>query len=81
MNYQPNPAKSAGPNGDGARSLAKESRTGIAVQWLLTVLATGALGWLTNLDTSTWTGWWAGTAVAAAAAGIGLLSAWLKKNR
>jgi hypothetical protein len=66
---------------DGYKSLKKESKTGIAVQWLLTVLATGALGWLTNLDTSTWRGWWASTAVAAVAAAVGLLSAWLKRNR
>lgn len=76
----PNPINS-GPNSDGSKSLAKESKAGIAVQFLLTVGATGLLGWLTNLDTSHWTGWWAATAVAGVSAGIGLLTAWLKKNR
>ena len=71
----------AGPAGDGSRSLAKESKAGIAVQFVLTVLATGALGWLTNLDTSHWSGWWAATGVAAVSAAIGLLAAYLKKNR
>jgi len=70
-----------GPNGDGSHALAKESKVGIAVQWALTVGATGVLAWLTDLDTSTWSGWWAGTAVAAAAGVSGLLTAWLKKNR
>lgn len=73
--------KIAGPNSDGSKSLAKESKAGIAVTFLLTVGATGLLGWLTNLDTSHWQGWWAATAVAGVSAVIGLLTAYLKKNR
>jgi hypothetical protein len=73
--------RTAGPNTDGSKSLAKESKAGIAVTFLLTVGATGLLGWLTNLDTSHWTGWWAATAVAGVSAGIGLLTAYLKRNR
>lgn len=73
--------KYAGENNDGSKSLAKESKTGIAVTFALTVAANGVLVWLTNLDTSQWSGWWAATAVSAVAAGIGLLSAWLKRNR
>lgn len=76
----PNPIN-AGPAGDGSRSLAKESKAGIFVQFALTVLATGALGWLANLDTSHWSGWWAATALYAVSAAGGLLTAWLKKNR
>lgn len=71
----------SGPAGDGSKSLAKESKAGIAVQFLLTIGATGALGWLTNLDTSTWNGWWAATAVSGVGAAIGLLTAYLKRNR
>ena len=74
------PAK-AGPYGDGSKSLAKESKTGIAVQFVLTVGATGLLGWLANLDTSHWSGWWAATAVAGVSALSGLLAAYLKRNR
>jgi hypothetical protein len=71
----------AGPDRDGSKSLAKESKAGALVQWAVTVAATGLLGWLANLDTSTWTGWWAGTAVAAVAAVTGLVTSYLKKNR
>jgi hypothetical protein len=71
----------AGPNGDGSKSLAKESKVGIATQFVLTVGATGLLGWLANLDTSHWSGWWAAAGVAAVSAGTGLLAAYLKKNR
>ena len=78
---QPNPARTAGPVGDGSKSLSKESKVGLAVSLLLTIAATGALDWLANLDTSGWSGWWATSAVAAVSTGIGLLSAWLKRNR
>ena len=75
------PASTAGPSGDGSKSLAKESRVGIAVTWAFTVALMGALSWLTNLDTSQWSGWWAATAASAVSAVIGLISAYLKKNR
>lgn len=75
------PSLTAGPTRDGSRSLAKESKVGLAVSFLLTTLVTGLLGWLTNLDTSHWSGWWASVAVAAVSTIIGLLSAWLKRNR
>lgn len=71
----------AGPAGDGSKSLAKESKVGIGIQFVVTIAATGALAWLTNLDTSQWSGWWAATAVAAVGAVTGLISAWLKRNR
>lgn len=73
--------RTAGPTGDGSKSLAKESKAGIVVTFLLTVGATGLLGWLTNLDTSHWSGWWAATAVTGVSAAVGLLTAYLKKNR
>jgi len=76
----PNPVN-AGPNQDGAHSLAKESKVGALVQWLTTVGASGALVWLADLDTLSWSGWWATTAVAAVGGLTGLFSAWLKKNR
>jgi hypothetical protein len=76
----PNPIN-AGPAGDGSKSLAKESKAGLLVQFVLSVLGAGALAWLTSLDTSQWSGWWASTAVAAVATAAGLLAAWLKPNR
>lgn len=76
-----NPATTAGPNNDGSKSLAKESKAGVLTQWGITVLGTGVLAWLTNLDTSQWTGWWAATAVSAVGAVIGLVTAYLKRNR
>lgn len=68
-------------NTDGSKSLAKESKVGLAVQFVITTLATGALAWLTNLDTSTMTGYVGYVVTAAVGLGIALISAYLKKNR
>lgn len=76
-----NPALVAGPERDGAKSLAKESKVGALTQWAITILGTGALGWLANLDTSHWSGWWASTAVAGVGGLGGLIAAYLKRNR
>lgn len=81
MTYPKNPATTAGPSGDGSRSLAKESKVGIVLNTALTVGATGLLAWLQGLDTSQWSGWWAMVAVAAVSTGVSLLTAWLKRNR
>ena len=81
MNENTNPALVAGENRDGGKSLAKESKAGIAVTLVLTALAQGAIGLVTELDLSTLPGWAVGTATAAAAAVVGLLTAYVKKNR
>lgn len=70
-----------GPNGDGSRSLAKESKAGLAVTFVVTVLAEGVLGALTKVDLSSATGWWVPVASAGIGTAVGLLTAWLKKNR
>lgn len=79
--YPTNPAATTGPSGDGSKQLAKESKAGLAVTFVLSVLGTGALDWLTNLDTSGWSGWWASAAVLGVSGLAGTLTAWLKKNR
>ena len=81
MTYSTDPAASAGPNGDGSRSLAKESKVGLAVQFVLTGAATGLLSWLAGLDTSHWSGYLGLLGIGAVSTGAGMLSAWLKRNR
>jgi hypothetical protein len=76
-----NPAKTAGPNHDGSRSLASESKVGILTTLVLTAGAQGAIGLLGDLDLSTLPGWSVAAATAVVAAGIGLLTAYVKKNR
>lgn len=78
---QNNPARVAGPNGDGSKALAKESKVGVGLTVLLTIVATGVVNWLTNLDTSQWTGWWVTGAVTILSGIAGIISAWLKANR
>lgn len=76
----PNPVNS-GPNNDGSRSLAKESKAGLAVAFLLQIAAVGALDALNQVDLSGASGWWTALAGAGVSTGIGLLTAFLKKNR
>lgn len=58
----------------------KESRYGLAVQFVLSVLATGAIGWLGTLNMSTLPGWAAGAGVMAVSGLIGWLTAYKTKN-
>jgi len=78
---QTNPANTSGPNGDGSKALAKESKVGVALTVVLSIVATGVVNWLTNLDTSQWSGWWVTGVVTILSGVAGLVSAWLKSNR
>jgi hypothetical protein len=73
--------RTAGPQGDGSKSLAPESKVGNIVQWVITAGATGLLAGLGNLDTSHWSGYLGMVGVSVVGLGIGLLSSWLKRNR
>lgn len=76
-----NPVNS-GPNGDGSKSLAKESRVGQVVNFAVTTLAGGALVWLNGVNADSFSDfWWGPLAAAGLGTASGLLSAWLKKNR
>jgi hypothetical protein len=76
-----NPAQTAGPNRDGSKSLASESKAGVLTTLVLTSAATGLIGLLTDLDLSTLPGWATATATTAVASAVGLLAAYVKKNR
>jgi len=76
-----NPAETAGQNRDGSKSLAKESKVGLATTFLLTIAATAVLGKLEVLDLTTVPGWAAGAATYAVTTLAGLVAAYLKKNR
>lgn len=76
-----NPAETAGPSNDGSKSLAKESKVGLATTFVLTVAATAALGALGELDLTTVPGWAAGAATYAVTTVAGLLAAYVKANR
>jgi len=73
--------ETAGPNRDGSKSLARESKYGLIVQFLLVTGATAALGWLADLDLSTLPGWAAGAGVYALTTIVGFLTAYVTKNR
>lgn len=76
-----NPVNS-GPNGDGSKSLAKESKVGQIVNFAVTTLASGVLVWLNGVNADSFADfWWGPLAAAGVGTASGLLSAWLKKNR
>jgi hypothetical protein len=71
----------AGPNGDGSKSLTRESKLGHLVQLVLSAVALAGAGWLTDVDLSTLPGWAVATATVAAATVAGVLTSWAAKNR
>lgn len=75
-----NPINS-GPNHDGGQSLAKESKAGLAVSFVIFAAAQGLIDALTKVDLNGQQGWWVSIANAGIATVIGLGTAWLKKNR
>ena len=66
---------------DGSKGTKKESKVGLAVQLVVSVLLTGLVGWLGDLDLSTVPGWALGAATLGVSTVIGYASAWLTKNR
>lgn len=81
MTYNSDPAKTAGPNGDGSKSLASESKAGLLVSLLVFGAVQGAVDALSSLDLNGQSGWWVSLANAGIATVVGLGTAWLKKNR
>lgn len=73
--------RNSGPNGDGSKSLASESKVGLVVQFLITAAATGLLSALAGLNTSHWSGYLGMVGVSVVSLAVGFLSSWLKKNR
>lgn len=65
---------------DAGNGTKKESRRAIAVQFVLSVLATGAIGWLGTLDMGTLPGWLAGAATMGVSGLIAWLTAYKTKN-
>lgn len=76
-----NPANTAGPAGDGSKSLAKESKVGAAVQFVVTAGLTGLAAGLANLDTSHWSGYAGMVGISVVGLAGGLISSYLKRNR
>ena len=75
-----NPA-SARPNRDGSKSLASESKAGVATSAVLFfVLQTVAQG-LSGIDTHDWSGWYVPLLTGALSTIGGLVAAYLKRNR
>lgn len=65
---------------DAGSGVKRESKYGLLVQFVLSVGATAAIGYLGNLDLSTLPGWLSGAGVLAVSTAIGFLTAYKTKN-
>ncbi len=79
--FPTNPAATSGPSGDGSKQMAKESKAGLAVTFVVFAAAQGLVDALSGVDLNGQTGWWVSLANAGIATAIGAVTAWLKKNR
>lgn len=75
-----NPAALTGPNGDGSKSLAKESKVAVGVQFAVTALIGWLLAYVAGLDTSSWTGVLGQVGAAVVAAVAALYAAYRQSN-
>ena len=74
--------ETSGPAHDGSRSLARESRYGLTVTTLATILALAGADYLGTLDPSGVLPTWANGAVSLAlGVAAGTLTAWATRNR
>jgi len=74
--------ETAGPNSDGSKSLAKESKAGLAVSFVTSVGALALLGLIQDkVDVSSFPGWAQAAAATAVSTVVGLLTAYAKRNR
>jgi hypothetical protein len=74
--------ETAGPNSDGSKSLAKESKAGLAVSFVTSVGALALLGLIQDkVDVSSFPGWAQAAAATAVSTVVGLLTAYTKRNR
>lgn len=77
-----NPATTAGPKGNGANSLAKESKSGILTTLLVGSLLLALQGFIDDrIDVTTLPGWAQGAASYLLGSLAGLFAAYKKKNR
>lgn len=65
----------------GKNNLARDSKLGLAVTFVTGVALDAAIGGLTNVDTSTWSGWWVPLASTGIATALGALTAYKAKRR
>lgn len=69
------------PKADGSDHLARDSKFGLAVTFVGSIVLDAAIGGLTNVDTSTWSGWWVPLVSVGISTALGALTAYKAKRR
>jgi F0F1-type ATP synthase assembly protein I len=67
--------------GTGANDLARDSKLGLAVTFVGGVVLDAAIGALTDVDTSSWNGWWVPLVSVGISTALGALTAYKAKRR
>jgi high-affinity Fe2+/Pb2+ permease len=69
------------PAGDGSKSILRDSKLGLAVTFVLGIALDTAISAVTNVDTTSWTGWWVPFVSLGLATAGGWLTAYRAKRR
>ena len=67
--------------GTGKNDLARDSKLGLAVTFVGGVVLDAAIGALTDVDTSSWSGWWVPLVSVGISTALGALTAYKAKRR
>lgn len=76
-----NEPRAASTTGDGSNNLARDSKLGLGANFVVGLAVSAAIGALTNVDTSTWSGWWVPFVTLGISTGLGALTAYKAKRR
>lgn len=64
----------------GADNLARDSKLGLGVNFVVGIVVSAAIGGLTSVDTSTWSGWWVPFVTLGVSTALGALTAYKAKR-
>jgi fatty acid desaturase len=66
---------------DGKNELARDSRAGLATNFVVGVVVSAAIGGLTSIDTTTWSGWWVPFVTLGISTALGAATAYKVRRR
>ena len=66
---------------DGKDELARDSKLGLAPNFIVGIVISAAIGGLTSIDTTTWSGWWVPFVTLGASTSLGALTAYKARRR
>jgi hypothetical protein len=71
----------AASTSDGSNSITRDSKMGLVVNFVVGVAVAAAIGGLTSVDTSTWSGWWVPFATLGISTALGWLTTYKARRK